>query len=202
MWTSHIATTTTKWEKNACRLPNSWTIPCSALRMYIYVPCIYSQGCVFGGVYVLAFTLKDVYLVEFMYLAFTFKDVYLVKCMFLAFTLKDVHSVEFFLGTLYLLSRMCIWWSFYVPCTYSQGCTFGGFMYLAFTLKDVYLVEFLCICIYSQGCIFCGVYAPCIYFQGCAFGGVYVPCIYSPGCTLGGVCVPFKIYSHSRWESL
>ena len=125
MWTSHIATITTKWEKTACRLPNSWTIPCSALRMYIYVPCIYSQGCIFGGVYV-----------------------------------------------------------------------------LAFTLKDVYFVEFLCICIYSQGCIFCGVYAPCIYSQGRAFGGVYAPCIYSPGCTWCGVCVPFKIYSHSRCESL
>ena len=73
----------------------------------------------------------------------------------------------------------------------------GGVIYLAFTLKDVYLVEVLCICIYSQGCTICGVYAPCIYSQGCTFG-VYLPCIYSPGCTLGGICVPFKIYSHSR----
>ena len=61
--------------------------------------------------------------------------------MYLVLTLKDVHLGG--LCTLHLLSRMYIWWSFYVFVFTLKDVYFVEFMHLAFTFKDVHLVEFM-----------------------------------------------------------
>ena len=133
------------------------------------------EGCTAGGICVpcILLSLKDVPLVEFVYLVCThwmmyrwwnlctlyvlsLKDVLLVEFVYLVCTLIDVLLVEFVYHVFYSHWRMYRWWNL---------CT----LYVL-SLNDVPLVEF-----------------------------VYLVCTLIEWYTAGGICV-LCIYSHARWE--